>query len=54
MKTREKTKEWSNLKFFKYVLFVHILENLAHSISGEWSLLLVHNWFTPSGGPKAL
>jgi hypothetical protein len=54
MKATEKMKEWSNLKFFKSVLFVHILENSTHS-------LLVHghcSWSTVGlhlvRGPKAL
>ena len=38
-----------------WIFFGHIIKKSAHSFFlGAWSFLLVHIWFTPSEGPKAL
>ena len=55
MKTRKKTKYWSNFIFFLQKLpFLNILfiKKLAHSLFGAWLFLLVHIRFTPSEGLK--
>ena len=37
-----KTREWSNINFFKPAFLGHMLKTLAQSLLDAWSFLLVH------------
>ena len=43
-----KTKERSNLIFFRNCLFWAYIEKINTFTSGAWSVLLIHIWVTPS------
>ena len=54
---QHKTREWPNLIFF-FLFFPKMpfveFKKAAHWLYSAWSFLLVHIWFTPSEGPRAL